>query len=280
MLVLAAFLGIASVGQTIAALVGGIDLSIPFVIGMANVMVAELAGNHAWSSPSTILVIIAIAAAVGLVNGALTWSLGASPLVVTLGVGFAVQGGVQIVTQGNVQGQAPHWLTMLSEVDREVLGLPFPPVVWVWGVVILVVAVMLRATRYGRHIYAAGDNPTAADAALIRRRRVVISVYALSAVAASVAGMLLSGFTGGGYVDVGNPYLFTTIAAVVIGGTSLLGGQGGYIQTVLGVLVLTGITTVLGGKGLDGPAQQAVLGGLIVGALCIYGREAHPRSLV
>lgn len=280
MLVLAAFLGVASIGQTATALVGGIDLSIPFVIGMANVMVAELAGNQGWGSATVIVLVLALAALIGALNGLLTWHLDASPLVTTLGVGFAVQGGVQIVTRGNVQGQAPHWLSEWARVDHQVLGAPMPPVVWVWAAIALVVIGALRFTKFGRQIYASGDNPTAADAALVRRHRIVVSTYVLSAMFAAAAGILLSGYTGGGFVDIGQPYLFTTIAAVVIGGTSLLGGQGGYGLTVLGVLVLTVITTVLGGKGLDGPSQQAVLGGLIVLALCVYGREAHPRSLV
>jgi ribose transport system permease protein len=280
MLVLAAFLGIACIGQTLAPLIGGIDLSIPFVIGMANVALAELAGHRGWPGGLAIAFILVVAALVGLVNAALTWYLGVNPLIVTLGVGFTIQGGVQIITSGTVEGAAPQWLTDLTSVDRHVLGLPIPPVVLVWAVAAAVVVVALRRTRFGRHVYAVGGNPLAADRVLIRRRNVTFAVYAISAVGAAAAGVLLGGFTGGGFVDVGNPYLFTTIAAVVIGGTSLMGGEGGYGLTVLGVCVLTVLTTVLVGEGLEGPAQQAVLGGLIVAMVCLYGREPHPRTQI
>lgn len=280
MLVLASFLGVACIGQTLTPLIGGIDLSIPFVIGMANVMLAELTGARGWSSFTAIGLILVVAAGIGAINGALSWYLRVHPLVVTLGVGFTVQGAVQIWTRGNVDGGAPQWLAELVRVDRETLGLPIPPVVWVWVALGLLVILVLRFTVFGRQVMAVGDNPVAADRALVRRRDVQIAVYALSAMGAALAGVLLGGFTGGGFVTVGDPYLFTTIAAVVIGGTSLLGGQGGYGLTILGVVVLTVLTTVLVGEGLSSPAQQAVLGGVIVGMVCLYGREPHPRTLI
>lgn len=280
MLVLAAFLGVACIGQTLTPLVGGIDLSIPFVIGMGNVMLAELAGSRGWSSGTTILFILAVAAGVGLLNGAFSWYLRVHPLVVTLGVGFTVQGAVQIWTRGNVEGGAPDWIVRMTQVDGETLGLPVPPVVFVWLALAALVIFGLRRTRFGRTVYAVGDNPIAADRALVRRREVIFAVYAISAMGAASAGILLGGFTGGGFVTIGDPYLFTTIAAVVIGGTSLLGGQGGYGLTVIGVCVLTVLTTVLVGEGLNTPTQQAVLGGLIIAMVCLYGREPHPRTVV
>ena len=280
MLVLAAFLGVACIGQTLAPLVGGIDLSIPFLIGVGNLMLAELAGERGWSSGPAILFILLVAAGIGVLNGALSWYLRVHPLVVTLGVGFTVQGAVQIWTRGNVDGGAPQWIVDLSQVDAETLGVPVPPVVFVWLGLAAIVVLVLRRTRFGRMLYAVGDNPVAADRALIRRRDVTFAVYAISAMSAAAAGILLGGFTGGGFATIGDPYLFTTIAAVVIGGTSLLGGQGGYGLTLLGVCVLTVLTTVLVGEGLSSPAQQAVLGALIVAMVCLYGREPHPRTAV
>jgi ribose transport system permease protein len=102
----------------------------------------------------------------------------------------------------------------------------------------------------------------------------------LSAWFAALTGVLLLGFTGSAYADVGQPYLFQTIAAVVIGGTSLLGGQGSYLGTVIGAVVLTELNTLLIGAGLQPSLVQAALGAIIILLVSIYGREPHPRASI
>jgi ribose transport system permease protein len=115
---------------------------------------------------------------------------------------------------------------------------------------------------------------------MISEVRTWVLTFAVSGLFAAAAGILLLGFSGGAFADVGQPYLFTTVAAVVIGGTSLLGGRGGYGLTVLGVFVLTVLSTVLVGVGLSAPGQQAVLGLIIVPMVALYGRDAHPRTQI
>ena len=107
-----------------------------------------------------------------------------------------------------------------------------------------------------------------------------ITAYVVSGAAAAATGVLLLGFSGGGFVGVGDPYLFTTVAAVVIGGTSLLGGWGGYGSTVVGVLVLTVLTSLLIGLGLNYAMQQAVFGLLIVPMVALYARSPHIRNQI
>ncbi len=97
---------------------------------------------------------------------------------------------------------------------------------------------------------------------------------------AAITGILLLGFTGSAYGDVGQPYLFQTIAAVVIGGTALVGGRGSYLGTVAGALVLTELNTLLIGLGLQPATVQAALGLVIVGLVSLYGREAHVRTTI
>jgi ribose transport system permease protein len=104
--------------------------------------------------------------------------------------------------------------------------------------------------------------------------------YALSAFFAATAGVLLLGFTGSAYGDVGQPYLFPTIAAVVIGGTALVGGRGSFLGTVAGAVVLTEINTLLIGLGLEPSMVQAALGLVILALVSLYGREAHVRNTV
>jgi ribose transport system permease protein len=278
-LVLSSLLGIAAAGQTLVVLLGGIDLSIPFVIGVADVIGAELTqrGTPFWQ---TALLVLAIAFAIGVFNGAVSAGLGIHPLIVTLGVGFVVQGAVQIWTGGQPSGLAPNWLTQAIIPGRRTGPIPFPPVVVFWAGFALLLVLLLRGTVFGRRLYSVGANPQAARLSLVNPVRIWALTFGLSAVCAAVAGLLLLGFSGSALATIGDPYLFLSVGAVVVGGTSLLGGRGGYGGTVAGAIILTELTTILIGVGLPDPLQQVFLGVIIVLVVTIYGREAHVRSTV
>jgi ribose transport system permease protein len=284
-IVLAAFLGIASLGQTLVALVGGLDLSIPFVIGSANILLAFLL---AVGLPTALAIaVIALGGAlVGAINGRLSYRIQGQSLIVTLGVGFALVGASQIVTtlgthySGSVFTQVPAWFSAIASVNGTTFGLPIPPIGVIWGVIALVAVVTLRRARRGREIYAVGDNRTAAARLSISEYRIWMTVHIVSAMAAALTGMLLLGFSGGGFVGVGDPYLFTTVAAVVVGGTSLLGGAGGYGATVLGALVLQTLTSLLVGLGFNYAAQQTAFGLILLPMVALYARAPHIRSQI
>jgi ribose transport system permease protein len=284
-LVLASFLGIASIGQTLCALVGGLDLSIPFVIGAANVGLLGLM-NRGLSSGVAIVVTLVLAAVVGVIGGGVSYRQQGQSLVVTLGVGTAFLGLVQILvsSQGNsgiaggtIQGNVPGWLQTFSSL-RSPVGVA--PSVFLWVGLSILTMVLLRRTWVGRGLYALGGNRIAAKRAMIPELGIWILVFGLSAVTAAATGILLLGFTGGGYAGVGQPYLFTTLAAVVIGGTSLVGGRGGYGLTILGVLILTVLQTILAGFSLSAAAQEAILGAIIVPMVALYARGPHPRMQI
>lgn len=285
MLLFAAFLGIASVGQTLCAVAGGLDLSIPFVIGAANVLTLWLI-SKGLPSGLAILVVLVGAAAIGSLTGLICSGQKEKSLLVSLGMGFAALGAAQIVVSigssnaGTVYETVPTWLVNTTSLNSSVFGISISPAVIIWGVIALGVVLLLRWTLFGRGLYAMAGNQVAASRALVPVVRVWTLTYALSAVMAAAAGVLLLGFGGGAFADVGQPYLFTTVAAVVVGGTSLLGGHGGYGLTILGVAVLTLLNTLLVGVGLSTPAQQAVLGLIIVPMVALYGREAHPKTQI
>lgn len=285
MLLLTAFLGIACIGQTLVALLGGLDLSIPFVIGSANIATLWLIGKG-WPPPLAMAAILFAGLVVGLLNGILSIRLQGQSLIVTLAVGFALVGLTQIVTSigsefgGTVYGRVPQWLANFSSLRGSLFGAPLPPVVLLWAVLSGLTLAMVKWTTFGRSLYAVGGNRRAAGYALLSETRAWIGVHALSGLSAALTGIVLLGFTGGGFVGVGDPYLFTTVAAVVVGGTSLLGGRGGYGRTVLGALVLTVLGSLLIGYGLSTAAQQTVLGLLIVPMVALYARSPHPRTLV
>ena len=279
MLVLASLLGVASIGQTLVVLIGGIDLSTPFVIGFANVVAAQLYGDG-MNFVLVCVIVGVLALVIGAVNGALSSTLAIHPLIVTLGVGTAIQGAVLLWTAGFPAGSAPETVTKFVSIGGHAGPLPVPWLVPSFLVVIAIISVVLARTPFGRRLYAVGSNPSAAPYALISPRVVWTVTYALSALFAAAAGVLLLGFTGSAYGDVGQPYLFQTIAAVVIGGTTLVGGRGGLIGTAAGALVLIEINTLLIGLGLSPAMVEAALGVLIVALASLFGCEPHVRATI
>lgn len=281
-LLLAAFLGLAALGQTMVATVGGLDLSIPFVIGASNILLAYLFGTGI-PAVLCVLIILIMGLVIGILNGMLSFRIQGQALILTLGVGFAVVGGAQILTtfgsqySGTVFSQVPAWFSNLASISGTTFGLKFPPIVLIWAGIAAALIFWINRTKAGRAIYAIGGNRTAAARLRISEFRVWVATYAISGLTAAATGCLLLGFSGGGFVGVGDPYLFTTVAAVVVGGTSLLGGTGGYGATIIGVLVLQVLTSFLVGMGLNYAAQQTVFGLLILPMVALYARTPHIR---
>lgn len=279
MLVLASLLAIASIGQTLVVIIGGIDLSIPFLIGFANVVSAQLYGQG-MNFALVCAVVICLACLVGALNGLISSALKLHPLIVTLGIGTIVQGAVLLWTGGFPSGSAPPALSTFVSIGGSAGILPVPWLVPCFVVLTVLIVVVLARTPYGRRIFALGSNPRAAPLALINPVVMWTVTFAVSAAFAAVTGILLLGFTGSAYGEVGQPYLFQTIAAVVIGGTALVGGRGSYVGTVAGALVLTEINTLLIGLGLQPSVVQAVLGAVIVLLVSFYGRDPHVRTTI
>ncbi|WP_419913845.1 ABC transporter permease [Hoeflea sp.] len=279
LLVLSAFLVIASAGQTMTMLIGGIDLSIPFVVGFANVAAAQLSSDG-MPFAMAIVVVVAISMCIGAANGAISSALKVHPLIITLGTGTVTLGAVLLWTRGYPSGSAPGYINEFVSIGATIGPIPIP---WlVPATILLVLALYLFETRtvLGRQVFALGSNPTAAPYVLIRPLRVWVFCFAVSAALAAITGILLLGFSGAAFADAGRPYLFQTVAAAVIGGTALSGGKGGILGTVAGALALTQLNTVLIGFGLDQSAVQVALGALIVLVVALYGRQPHLRNAI
>lgn len=284
-LLFASFLGIASVGQTLVALMGGLDLSIPYVIGASNIGMLYLIGLGVPSGVALVMVLV-VGAAFGFLNGILSYRLQGQALIVTLGTGFSIAGLIQILTSigssfsGNVFGTVPEWLRNFAAMNGETFGLAIPPTILLWAAIAIIVIGGLHYSAYGRYIYALGGNRRSAKLIGVSEFQYWTMCYAISGFFAATAGCLLLGWSGGGFIGVGDQYLFTTLAAVVIGGTSLLGGYGGYGFTVIGVLVLQVLTAFLIGIGLKYEWQQFIFGLLILPMVALYGRSPDIRSQV
>jgi ribose transport system permease protein len=285
MLVFASFLGLATIGQTLVVMLGGLDLSIPFLIGATNVGLMSMIslGVPPWLA---FIVILLFGALVGLFNGLVSFRLQGQALIVTLGVGFMCVGGVQILVSlptfsaGTVFGVVPWWLANLASINGVLFGLPIPPVIIIWIVAAIVLIIGLRHTKWGRNLYALGGKRLSAERLSISERAYWVGVYIISGFTSAATGAMLLGWSGGGFIGVGDQYLFLTVAAVAVGGTSLLGGYGGYGFTVIGCLALQVISTFLAGLGLSFEGQQFIFGMLILPLVALYSRAPHIREQI
>jgi ribose transport system permease protein len=279
MLVTASFLGLAGAGQTIVVLVGGIDFSIPAFISLGAVLVSQLTGSDGWAFVPALALVVVLSLTLGSVNGYVAHRFRVPPLVVTLGMSSAVTGGLLVWTHGQPTGSPPSWLSNLSSVTGKTFGIGLPPVVIIWAVVAIVLGVVLRRTLAGRHVYATGANPVAAELSLVRTRRVWIGTFAASALLSGLLGVLIAGYAGSGNTQLGDPYLFEGLTAVIVGGTAF-GARGDYWRTVLGALLLTVLSALLIGKGYSSADQQIIYGILILVVVAGYGREARLRDRI
>lgn len=279
MLILASLLGLAALGQTLVLILGGLDLSVPGHIVMGAILTSHLFGAKGWLDITTIAAVLLIGALLGALTGLICHRWRIQPLVVTLGVGAMSAGATVAWTQGKLDGQAPKVLIDLTSASGTTLGLPIPSVVVLWALVTILLGVVLHRTVAGRRLFATGANPRAAALARIDTRRVWVVAFAASAMTSALVGALLAGFAGADQ-SIGDPYLFSGLTAVIVGGSTFMGARGDYTHTVVGALILTVLTTVLIGHGVSPADQQILFGVLILLVVAGYGRDRRLQDRV
>ena len=272
LLILASLLGLSSLGQTMTIIAGGIDLSIPAVIGLSDIIVTQLYYKH-WSLPVIFLLIAALAILIGTISAVASVLLRVHSLITTFGMSLIVSGIALEWSNGAVTGAVPGWLTSSVSVIGKTGPIPIPAVIIVWAVASVLAVFFMNRTRIGRETYALGANAVAARLATVRSTWVQIVVFSISALCAALVGIFFAGYSGIPDPTVGVPYFFLTITAVMIGGTSLLGGRGGYLRTVMGALIVAELTTLLVGVGFSASFQELALGILVILLTSSYGRE-------
>lgn len=273
--VLATFIGIVGLGQTLCILTGGVDLSIPQVMTGSAIVLAVVAHGEASRVPLACAIVFGLALGVGVVNGIGVAYAGVPPIIMTLGANGALQGFTLIYTHGGISTNPPGSLITFAQGDT--IGVP--SVVLVWLVIIALGVVLLTKTSLGRQLYAVGANRTAARLAGVPVRRVLVFPYVASALGAALAGIFAMGYYGEAYLGLGDPYLFASAVAVVVGGTSVLGGQGGYIGTVAGALLLTVVGALLGLFGLTSAWLDISYGFILLIMVFLAGLQLSSRGL-
>ena len=274
---ISAFLGIIAAGQTLVILSGGegIDLSVGTTVTLSAMVVGVITNKEDTLIIPGFFAAVGLGAFIGLLNGVGVSILRVHPLVMTLGVAGVTEGVMLAVYRGVVRGgSGPAFSRFVSY--PVLLGLS--GAVLVWMVVALLMWLLLTRTRYGKNLYAIGINRETAFLSGVRVPRTAIIAYVLSGILAAFGGFMLLGFTQTVYFTLGGAYLFPSIAAVVIGGTSLAGGEGSYWGTMSGALVLTVIDSILTTVQLPVPVRQIVLGVILIGVIAVYGRQKALRQ--
>ena len=264
----AAFLGIVAAGMMLVVLLGHIDLSVPWTIAASAMLAA------AWGGPMAIPVGLLVGLLIGVVNGVGVAYLRVPSMIFTLGVNVVLRGFMVMLTGGFSPSSQPS-SAMLVLAKGEILGVPNPVLIWI--AICLAVAFLLYRTPLGRYMYAIGNRESAVYLSGINTRLVLVASFALCGMLASIAGMLIAGYSSKAFQAMGDPYLLPSIAAVVIGGTNILGGSGRLSGTIAGTVLIVLLQSVLSVMQMPEAGRQIIYGVVIIAMLLAYGRGARLR---
>ena len=269
-LVLSSFLLVLALGQGTVILTGGLDLSVPWTIALAGILLAGMVNGQNGPMLYALPLVLAIGCLVGLANGIGIATFGISPIVMTLAMNGILQGLALLYSQGTPAGfSAP--LMRWFMTDRS--GVVTPVVLFILAFV--AAAVLLhRRTPFGRRVYGLGNGEKVAALSGINVDRTIILVYMLSGFCSALVGCMLTGFSGQASLGMGDEYMLPSIAVVVVGGTLITGGRGSYLGMVGGVLLLTALQTLLAGTTLP-YATRVIIFGLVVLAAVLALRERN-----
>lgn len=273
---IASILAIAAIGQTLIVLSGkeGIDLSVGAVMSMGALLGAEFSKGADSGIWYAIFMLTLLGIIIGLINGVAIQILDIPPLVMTLGMASVVNGFALAVTKGMPVGGAPDFLIQLGSGR---LG----PIRWILIIgILLIIAIefILRKTNYGRNLYLIGSNRNAAILAGLQVNKTVILTYVFAGVAGCLGGLILLGYVGTAQLEIAKDYTLLSVAAVVIGGTALTGGEGNYVGSALGAVVLILLTSALTAVGMPAGVREMIQGIILLIIVMIYSRTPRLRQ--
>jgi ribose transport system permease protein len=262
----AAVLGLIAAGQTLVMLTGGVDLSVATTATTGAFLISRF-GTH--GSLEAIAVTLAVGLGIGLVNGIGIALFRVNALIMTLGVSTITLGLLTVQAQKQFTSLVPNVVVTLGS-GRFLTYIPYD--LLVWAPIAALIILGLRYSGIGRMIYAVGDNPIASRLGGVRIWQVLLFVYATCGMLSAAAGILLVGFNNAADLGIGAPFLLPSVAAVVIGGTSIFGGLGGYAGTILGALILTVLDSLLTILNASQALRQIIYGLIVLALAAIYAR--------
>jgi ribose transport system permease protein len=271
----ASFLGVIATGMMIVILLGQIDLSVPWVVAVGGMMSSAIAGYGTAGAALAIPFGIACGVAVGLVNGVGVAYLRIPSMIITLATNAVAQGLMVVYTGGFSPQDSASGAVRYIATGFLVPGVPKGVIIW--AAIGAAAVFLLTRTTFGRAVYAIGNRESAAYLSGVRTRRIVMTAFAISGGLSAFGGVLLAGYASKAAQSMGDPYLLPSIAAVVLGGTSILGGRGTYLGTVAGVILITLLQSILSVMQIPEAGRQIIYGVVIVGMLLLYGRSQASR---
>lgn len=269
LLQIGAFIGIIAIGQTLIIITGQIDLSVPWNLTFSAILMAMLSA-HGYSTGVAVAAALACGTCVGAFNSIGTAVFRVHSLVWTLGMFVFLEGATLVYTHAQPPGIiVPSFVRALG--SGNIYGVPIPLLVWVGLAVVTVL--LLHRTRFGRYLYAIGNNESALFMSGIDSRLTYLGAFAISGFCTALAGVMITGYASQTYLGMGTGYLLVPIAAVVIGGTNIMGGSGGYIGTISGSLIVVLLQSVLATVQIQQAGKNIIFGAIIVALVLLYGRE-------
>jgi len=266
----ASFLGVMATGLLLVVLLGHIDLSLPWVVTIGGMMSTSAAGWGALGSALAIPFAVLCGLGIGVVNGVGVAYLRVPSMIFTLGMNAIAQGLMVVHTSGFAPQDHASPAMHFVAVERSILGIP--NALWIWLAVAGLTVTLLTRTAFGRRVYAIGNSERAAFLSRVNVKGVVLICFAISGACSAFAGALLAGYSTKAYQAMGDPYLLPAITAVVLGGTSILGGRGTYLGTMSGVIVVTLLSSILSIVQIPEAGRQIIYGVVIIVMLLVYGR--------
>jgi ribose transport system permease protein len=271
----ASFLGVIATGTMIVILLGQIDLSIPWVVAVGGMMSTAATGWGPIGSTLAIPFGIACGVALGLVNGACVAYLRIPSMIVTLAVNAVAQGLMVVHTGGfSPQDSSSPAMRALATGD---LAFGLPNALIVWAAVGAAAIFLLTRTTFGRAVYGIGNRERAAYLSGVDTQRIVLIAFAIAGGLSAFGGVLLAGYASKAAQGMGDAYLLPAIAAVVLGGASIMGGRGSYLGTGAGVILSTLLQSILSVVQMPDAGRQIIYGVVIIAMLLLYGRERRAR---
>lgn len=269
-----AFLGVIATGMMLVILLGQIDLSVPWVMTLGAMMASAATAYGPMGEFFAIPFGVACGVALGLVNGIGVAYLRIPSMIVTLAVNAVAQG-LMVAHTGGFAPVDTASAAMRYLAAGTTFGLP--NAVIVWAVTGALAVFLLTRTTFGRAIYGIGNREAAAYLSGVPTQRVMMTAFAIAGGLSAFGGVLLAGYAGKAAQSMGDAYLLPAIAAVVLGGTSILGGRGSYLGTIAGVILITLLQSILSVMQIAEFGRQIIYGGVIIAMLLLYGREKSER---
>lgn len=272
-LVLGFFLVVLSYGQGLVILSGGLDLSLPATITLGGILATSWVGANNPDAWYLLPVVLMICGLVGLLSGIGVVWLKVPPFIMTMAMSIIVASALLGYTGGTPRGAAP--TAAVALMKTEVLGLPMPMIVLV--AFVLLGWVFQSRSIYGRYLYAIGTNLDAARIAGVPVTSMQILPYVISAMCAGFVGIALVGYSSGATLRMGDDFLLPSIAAVVIGGSSILGGRGTNLGTAGGAILLTTLGTIISALGMEFGLRTVIEGSIVLFALLLLREELFQK---